>query len=334
VSAERELDTMNLGAPELAIGEALMSLNSSPPTTGVQLVDLAKSFGAVQAVQGVDITVARGETVALLGPNGAGKSTTIDMMLGLTRPDRGHVVLFGMPPVDAIKAGAVGVMLQTGALIRDLSVRELITMMASLYPDPLGVEEVLDVAALSEVAERRTQKLSGGQTQRARFAIALVSNPDLLVLDEPTVGLDVEARRGFWTVMRAFAARGKTVVFATHYLEEADAYADRVVLMSRGRVVADGPSTEIKARVGRRTIRATLADVDLHALTCLPGVAVADRHGDSVALQCTDADSAVRALLSAYPGAHDIEIRGAALEEAFLELTADGVGMAVPEESR
>jgi ABC-2 type transport system ATP-binding protein len=311
----------------------VMSLSSSPPTTGVQLVDLAKSFGAVQAVQGVDISVAPGETVALLGPNGAGKSTTIDMMLGLTRPDRGHVELFGMPPAGAIKAGAVGVMLQTGALIRDLSVRELITMMASLYPDPLGVEELLELARVREVAERRTQKLSGGET-RVRFAIALVSNPDLLVLDEPTVALDVEARHGFWTVMRTFAARGKTVVFATHYLEEADAYADRVVLMSRGRVVADGPPTEIKARVGGRIIRATLADVDLRALNALPGVAAADRHGHSVTLHCTDADAAVRALLDSYPDAHDIEIRGAALEEAFLELTADGVGTPVLEMSR
>ena len=311
-----------------------MSLSSSAPTTGVQLVDLAKSFGTVRAVQGVDISVAPGETVALLGPNGAGKSTTIDMMLGLTRPDRGHVELFGMTPADAIKTGAVGVMLQSGALIRDLSVRELITMMASLYANPLDVDEVLVIAGLRDVAERRTQKLSGGEAQRARFAIALVSDPDLLVLDEPTVGLDVEARHGFWTVMREFAVRGKTVVFATHYLEEADSYADRVVLMARGRVVADGSPTDIKARVGGRIIRAILPDVDLLALKDLPGVAVADRHGDSVTLHCTDGDIAVRALLGLYPDAHDIEIRGAALEEAFLELTADDVDTPVVGVSR
>ena len=218
--------------------------------------------------------------MAFLGPNGAGKSTTIDMMLGLTRPDQGHVTLFGMAPADAVKAGAVGVMLQTGALIRDLSVRELITMMASLYPDPLDVDEVLDLARLRDVAERRTQKLSGGETQRIRFAVALVSDPDLLLLDEPTVALDVEARHGFWTVMRGFAARGKTVLFATHYLEEADAYADRVVLMARGRVIADGPPTEIKSRVGRRILRATLTGVDVAALDALPGVLEAVRHGD------------------------------------------------------
>ena len=239
-----------------------------------------------------------------------------------------------MPPADAIKAGAVGVMLQTGSLIRDLSVRELITMMASLYSDPLDVEELLDAAGLREVADRRTQKLSGGETQRARFAIALVSNPELLVLDEPTVALDVEARHGFWTVMRDFAARGKTVVFATHYLEEADAYADRVVLMSRGRVVADGPPTEIKARVGGRIIRATLPDVDLARPEPPARRGGADRHGDSITLHCTDADAAVRALLAAYPDAHDIEVRGAALDEAFLELTADGVDAPELEASR
>jgi ABC-2 type transport system ATP-binding protein len=313
----------------------MATLISGPPTTGMQMMGLTKSFGAVHAVRGVDISVARGATVALLGPNGAGKSTTIDMLLGLARPDRGAVTLFGMAPAEAVKAGAVGVMLQSGALVRDLSVRELITMMASLYPDPLDVDEVLDVARLRDVAERRTQTLSGGETQRARFGLALVSNPDLLVLDEPTVALDVEARRGFWTVMRSYAARGKTVLFATHYLEEADAYADRVVLMSHGRVVADGPPTEIKARVGRRIIRATLADVGVEALIALPGVVDAERHGDTVELRCTDADAAVRALLTAYPGAHDIEIRGAGLEEAVMELTATGgEAEAAPVESR
>ena len=301
----------------------MITVTSSPPRTGVQVVDVAKSYGAVQAVSGVDLSVAPGETVALLGPNGAGKSTTIDMMLGLTRPDRGHVELFGMSPSDAVQAGAVGVMLQSGALIRDLSVRELITMVASLYPHPLGVDEVLVLAGLQDVAGRRTQRLSGGQGQRARFAVALVSNPDLLVLDEPTVGLDVEARQSFWSVMRAFASRGKTVIFATHYLEEADAYADRVVLMSRGRVVAEGPPTEIKARVGRHILRATLAEVDADTLAHLPGVALATRHGDTIELQCTDSDAAVRALLTTYPGARDIEIRGAGLEEAFLELTVN-----------
>jgi ABC-2 type transport system ATP-binding protein len=306
----------------------------SPPTAGVRLFGLVKSYGDVRAVQGVDIAVARGETVALLGPNGAGKSTTIDMMLGLTRPDRGHVDVFGMSPAEAARRGEVGVMLQTGGLIRDLSVRELITMMASLFPEPLDVDEVLTVTGLHDVAERRTQKLSGGQVQRTRFALAMVPNPELLVLDEPTVALDVEARHAFWTSMRDFAARGKTVIFATHYLEEADAYADRVVLMSLGRIVADGPPTEIKARVGRRVLRATLVDADSGALAALPGVTRVDRRGDSIELQCTDSDAAVRALLAAFPTARDIEIRGAGLEEAFLELTVNGDRAPVLEEMK
>jgi ABC-2 type transport system ATP-binding protein len=216
----------------------------------ISLRGLVKSFkgpsGPIEAVRGVDIEIAVGETVALLGPNGAGKSTTIDMLLGLLEPDAGSVSLFGRTPSDAVAAGAVGAMLQTGSLIRDLNVRELVAMMAALYPRPLPVDEVLELTGTAEIAAQRTQKLSGGQTQRVRAAVALVSNPELLVLDEPTVAMDVEGRRAFWRVMRAFAARGKTILFATHYIEEADAYADRAVLMARGRIVADGPTTEIK----------------------------------------------------------------------------------------
>ena len=282
-----------------------------------------KSYGSVQAVRGVSIQIAPGETVAILGPNGAGKTTTIDMMLGLARPDAGTVTLFGHSPADAVKAGLVGGMLQTGEVIKELTVRELIGMMGSLYPQPRPVDEVLRITGLSELADRRATRLSGGQSQRLRFAVALVADPALLVLDEPTVALDVEGRREFWTAMRATAAEGKTVVFATHYLEEADAYADRVILLARGRVVADGSSDEIKARVGMKTIRAVIPDVDLGALTRLPGVSSADRRGEAVLLTCTDSDTALRRLLADYPVARDIEVRGAGLEEAFLELTGD-----------
>jgi ABC-2 type transport system ATP-binding protein len=253
-----------------------MTTVTSPPTVGISLVGLTKSFktpqGPVHAVRGVDISIAPGETVALLGPNGAGKSTTIDMLLGLSKPDAGHVSLFGLSPAQAIKIGAIGAMLQSGAVLRDLNVRELLTMMGSLFPHPLSVDEVIDQTNLGDIADRKTQKLSGGQTQRVRFAVALISNPDLLVLDEPTVAMDVESRRDFWAAMRGFTSRGKTVIFATHYLEEADAYSDRIILMARGQVVADGPATEIKATVGLRTIRATLPNVDLAALGALTGV--------------------------------------------------------------
>jgi ABC-2 type transport system ATP-binding protein len=261
--------------------------------------------------------------VALLGPNGAGKSTTIDMLLGLMTPDGGSVLVFGSSPGAAVQAGLVGAMLQTGSLIQYLSVRELVTMVASLYPTPLEVDDVLARTGLNEIAGRRTQKLSGGETQRVRFALALVSDPDLLVLDEPTVSMDVEGRHEFWTAMRSVAASGKTVIFATHYLEEADAYADRAILMAQGRIVADGPTTEIKARVGRRTIRATLPDANPRELADLPGVSAADLRGASVVLSCVDSDLAIRALLERYPLVRDIEIAGAALEDAFLELTAD-----------
>jgi ABC-2 type transport system ATP-binding protein len=287
----------------------------------IELRGVAKSFGPVRAVRGIDVSVSAGETVALLGPNGAGKSTTIDMLLGLLAPDSGSVSVFGMTPSEAVDRGGVGAMLQTGSLIRDLSVRELVAMMAALYPRPLDVDEVLELCGIDGIADQRTQKLSGGQTQRVRFAVALVGNADLLVLDEPTVALDVEGRRAFWTSMRGFAESGKTVVFATHYLDEADTYADRVVLMARGRVVADGAPTEIKARVGTRTIRATLPGAGLDGLGSLPGVSHAERRGDSILLNCLDSDAAIRALLDRYPEARDLEISSGGLEQAFLELT-------------
>ena len=304
-----------------------MTQRTAEADAGIHLSGLTKSFktpqGTVHAVRGVDISIAPGETVALLGPNGAGKSTTIDMLLGLLPPDAGTVRLFGMKPQDAIKVGAIGAMLQTGAVLRDLSVRELIDMMGSLYPNPLSVDDSLALANISDIAERKTQKLSGGQTQRVRFAVALVSNPDLLVLDEPTVAMDVEARRDFWATMRGFTSRGKTVVFATHYLEEADTYADRIILMRHGEIVADGPATEIKATVGSRVIRATLPEADLDALGDLPGVTNAEQHGEAVLLSCGDSDAALRALVNGYPNARDFEVTGAGLEEAFLQLTGD-----------
>jgi ABC-2 type transport system ATP-binding protein len=294
---------------------------------GIELRRLEKTYrtptGDIHAVQGVDVAVSAGETVAFLGPNGAGKSTTIDLLLGLQRPDHGDVSVFGLAPNAAVADGRVGAMLQTGGLLRDLTVRELVTMMSSLYPRPLPVEKTLELARLTEIADRRTERISGGQTQRVRFAVALVSNPDLLVLDEPTVGLDVEARQAFWATVRDFAQRGKTILFATHYLEEADGYADRIVLMAHGRIVADGAPTEIKAMVGSRTIRATLPGVPLERLEALPGVTAAERHGEAIALSCSDSDAAIRAIVAAFPQARDFEIRGAGLDEAFLQLTQE-----------
>ena len=295
------------------------------PGGEIVLARLAKSYGKVRAVRSVDLTIDRGQTVALLGPNGAGKSTTIDMVLGLTRPDAGSVTLFGRSPAGAVAAGLVGGMLQTGSLLPGLTVRELVTLIASLYPRPLPVDEALTLTGTAELARRPAARLSGGQMQRVRFAGLLAANPDLLLLDEPTVALDVEGRHEFWAAMREVVASGKTVIFATHYLEEADAFADRIVVMARGRVVADGPATEIKARVGGRTIRATLPGVGVTQLAVLPGVLSADRRGDAVVLACTDAEATLRALLGQFPDIRDIEVRAAGLEDAFLALTGDDI---------
>jgi len=303
-------------------------------TPVVELSGLEKTFRTskdlVQAVRGVDLTIYAGEVVALLGPNGAGKSTTIDMLLGLAEPDAGSVRVLGGAPQAAVGAGSIGVMLQTGSLIRDLSVRELLGMIAAVYPAPLDVDMVLELAGIAEITRRRTQKLSGGETQRVRFALALIPDPDLLVLDEPTVALDIESRHAFWRTVRSFAAEGKTVMFATHNLAEAEAFGDRAVLMSGGRVVADGSTTDLKATVTLRTIRATLADADAIALLQLPGVESVDRRGDTVILRCTDADAALRGLLDHFPAVRAIEVTSAGLEQAFLELTTTNGGKPAP----
>jgi ABC-2 type transport system ATP-binding protein len=305
---------------------------TSRPTTGITLRGLTKTFsspqGPVHAVRGVDLEITPGETVALLGPNGAGKSTTIDMMLGLLPPDSGTVTLFGMSPEKAISEGAVGAMLQNGGLVPYTTVGELLETFGSLYPNPMPTAEVMRITGITDLAGRRTNKLSGGQTQRVRSALTLVSNPELLVLDEPTVAMDVEGRHTFWDAVRGFARSGKTVIFATHYLDEADQYADRIILMAQGAIVADGSATEIKSNVGSRTIRATLPEADLAALSSLPGVIDVDQRGDSITLSCSDSDRALRALLDRYEAARDIEVTGAGLEAAFLQLTGDGAELA------
>ena len=294
----------------------------SAECAGIRATGLTKTYGSVQAVRGIDLDIPPGETVALLGPNGAGKTTTIDMVLGLRRPDAGTVTVFGVPPATAVRSGSIGGMLQTGSLPDFLRVRELVSLVASYYPHPLSVDDVLHITGMEDLAGRRTTKLSGGQVQRVRFATALVGNADLLVLDEPTAGIDVEGRHEFWQVMRGLASQGKTVMFATHYLEEADAFADRIMLIAHGRIVADGPATEIKAKVGSRSVRATLPGVDLPSLRALPGVTNVERHGDAVILSCSDADAALPALFARFPEVRDVEVIGGSLEEAFLELTA------------
>jgi ABC-2 type transport system ATP-binding protein len=289
----------------------------------VALSNLHRSYGQVRAVDGVDLTIAPGEVVALLGPNGAGKSTTIDILLGLSRPDDGEARLFGRSPREAISAGLVGAMLQNGGFPDDITAGEVVTLMGALQQRSLPAAEALQRAGVADVAGQRIAKLSGGQRQRVRFAAALVTDPDLLVLDEPTVAMDVQARRDFWAEMRKFTAGGRTVLFATHYLAEAEEYADRVVLLRAGKVVADGSVAAVRALVAGRVVAFTLPGADAGGFAGLPGVTDVVVEGDRVRLTCTDSDAALRALLPAVPAARDIEVTAHGLEDAFVKLTSE-----------
>jgi ABC-2 type transport system ATP-binding protein len=284
---------------------------------------LTKRFGQVTAVADVSLEVARGEVVALLGPNGAGKSTTVDMLLGLTKPDAGTVTVGGGSPRQAVDRGLVGAMMQNGALLPDVTVGEIVALVVSTHAKPLPAGEVIARAGLENLVKRRCGKLSGGERQRVRFALALAGDPQLLVLDEPTAAMDVDGRRSFWASIREFADTGRTVVFATHYLAEAEDYADRVVLMRHGLVVADGPVAEVRAAVSGRVLKAVVPGATEADLAALPGVTSVQIRAGRAELACADSDAAVRALLAAHPLAADIEIAALGLEEAFLALTAD-----------
>jgi ABC-2 type transport system ATP-binding protein len=288
----------------------------------VDLTGLHKSFGHVHAVDGVDLKLSSGEIVAILGPNGAGKTSTIDVILGLSKPDAGTVHVYGLEPRQAISRGLVSAVMQTGGLLRDLTVAETVEYTASLFAGSQDLRTVLNQAGISGIADRRVGRCSGGEQQRLRFALALLSNPELLVLDEPTTGMDVEGRRSFWATIRKDAEQGRTVLFATHYLEEADAYADRIVLLRHGRIVADGTSSEIKAMTAGRTVRATLAGASEAALAALPGAESVELRGDTVLVHTSDSDATARYLLT-QTAAKDLEITARGIEDAFLALTGD-----------
>ena len=288
----------------------------------VDLTALHKSFGHVHAVNGVDLKIASGEIVAILGPNGAGKTSTIDIVLGLSQPTSGTVSVYGMHPRHAISRGLVSAVMQTGGLLKDLTVRETVEYTGSLFAHSQPVPEVLSSAGITEIADRRVGKCSGGEQQRLRFALALLCDPELLILDEPTSGMDVEGRRTFWSAIRKDAEQGRTVLFATHYLEEADAYADRIVLLRHGRIVADGTAAEIKSMAAGRTVRATLPGVTEAMLTGIPGADSAEIRGDTVLVHSTDSDAVARYLLT-QTIAKDMEITAQGIEEVFLALTGD-----------
>lgn len=294
-------------------------------TPALVLRGVHKSFGPVTAVRCIDLRVEPGEIVAFLGPNGAGKTTTIDMVLGLAAPTSGEVTVFGRRPAEAVARGEVAAVMQSGGLLTDLTVAETVRMMASLFSHTRPVEEVMQRAGIADIAGRTVGKCSGGQQQRLRFALALLPDPRLLVLDEPTAGMDVEGRRDFWTAIREDSRGGRTVLFATHYLEEADAYADRIVLVRQGLVVADGSAAEVKNLASGRVVSATLIGADERLLAALPGVDRVEVRAERVIVHTADSDAVARHLLS-HTAARDVEITSTGLEDAFIALTTDPTG--------
>lgn len=286
-----------------------MTETSTAVAPAIRATTLRKTFRAtdgssIVAVDGVDLTVQPGEIVAFLGPNGAGKTTTVDMLLGLVEPDEGAVEILGRSPRDAVVAGRVSAVMQTGGLLPDFTVLETVRLFADLHGRGERADSVMERAGLTGLAHRRVQACSGGEQQRLKFALALLPDPDLILLDEPTTGMDVEARRAFWDTMRADAAAGRSIVFATHYLAEADAFAERTVLMAHGRIVEDGPTEDVRAAFGGRTV------------TFRPPEEAVRRDGiDPHWLE------QVRRALEPL-GAADIDVSSASLEAAFLALTA------------
>ena len=310
------------------------STPSPPPPTfdgrahlsPISLRGTRKSFGGgrdrVTALHSLDLDVEPGGVLALLGPNGAGKTTSIRLMLGLAKPDAGTVRVFGGDPTEPAQRIRCGAMLQISGLPDTLRVQEHIRLFSSYYPRPLPADEVLEICNLRGLENRYYGKLSGGERQRLAFALAICGDPDLLFLDEPTVGLDVTSRRAFWQQIRLLVERGKTILLTTHYLEEADALADRIVLLNHGSVIADGSPAEIKQQTSARRIRCRTG-LPPFEIECHAGVIAVEREGDFVEILARSAEDVVRDLLSRDPELSDLEVSGVGLEQAFLSLTRD-----------
>jgi ABC-2 type transport system ATP-binding protein len=289
----------------------------------VSFDNVSKHYGSLKAVDGLSLELRGGETVALLGPNGAGKSTSLDMLLALRKPTSGTIRMFGSDPYNAVKTGRVGAMLQSGGLMPEVTVRELLTLVAGLHPRPVPVAKTLRAAGIESVADQRVDRLSGGQTQRVRFALAIAGECDLIVLDEPTTAMDVESRQRFWSTMREEVAEGKTLLFATHYLEEADQAADRILVINRGRLLADGTPEDIKKRAGAKRMSFRLLNANEPFLLGLPGVVSLETRHEQVHIQTSDSDATLYALLDSGHRPTEIEVGSLGLEQAFLAITAE-----------
>ena len=282
---------------------------------------VSKHYGEVKAVNELSLEIPQGQTIAFLGPNGAGKSTSIDMLLGLKKPTQGTVRVLGKSPRQAVTDGDVGAMLQSGGLMTEVTVREFLTLITKLHPRPIPVEDLLKRANVADIADRKVDKLSGGQSQRVRFAVSIAGDNRLIVLDEPTTGMDVENRQIFWTAMKAEAARGKTILFATHYLEEADQIADQVIVINKGRLLVQGTAATIKSQAGFQHISFRLEGVSQEFLLGLPGVKSIDVSNGLVRIQTSASDDTLYAVLDAGHRPTQIEVGALGLEQAFIAIT-------------
>jgi ABC-2 type transport system ATP-binding protein len=303
-------------------GRSAARTSAAGSGAAVELAGVVKHYGPVAAVNGVDLRIPAGQTVSLLGPNGSGKTTTTSILLGLLRPDRGEVTLFGSSPRHAAANGQVGAMLQETELMAGVAVGQLLRFVRGLYPEPLDLAALTSALGIDDLLRRRSDRLSGGQSQRVRFALTLAGNPALLVLDEPTAALDVQARRDLWNTLEEHTRRyDTTVLFSTHHLEEADQYAERIVLLVAGKVTVDGTPDQVKASAGAgRLVHFRVLSGDQERFATVAGVTALSADGDRVTLRTTDADATVWAL---YPERHNIAgiaVDEASLEEAFLSL--------------
>jgi len=292
----------------------------TPGTAPLTLHETVLRFGSVTALAGISLEIGAGSTTALLGPNGAGKTTLINVLLGLLTPDSGHVSVFGGRAGRLEARLRTGVVMQTSGIPDLLTVREHLETFAGYYRKPAPLQHILELTGLERLADRRYRHLSGGEQQRLQLALALSGDPEVLFLDEPTTGLDVETRRSLWRVIGDLKQAGRTILLTTHYLEEADSLADRIVLLREGRIVADGSPAAIKEKASGRRIRARTA-LPLPWLRKLPGVLAASRSGETVELLVTDAENVTRALLGEDPELKELEVKASSLDEAFVALT-------------